>query len=75
MNTLARNVVPFRRPQAPQAKPRQHAVFSADPRHAGLRFARSTSEAFHDAEYAGWLYHYRPTLWRRIVRAVRELTS
>jgi hypothetical protein len=74
MTTLARNVIPLRRPQAPEAKPRQPALFSADPRHAGLRFPRSTAEAFHDAEYACSIFAFsRPPWYVRLVRAVREV--
>jgi hypothetical protein len=70
MNTATRNVVPFpiRRKPVP--------MFSADPRHAGITFPRTASAAFRDAEYAGWFYPSpKRSLWKRIVRAVREVLA
>ncbi len=69
MTAAARNVIPFRRPQEPEQKPR--ALFSADPRCAGIFFPRTASAAFRDCDYAGWLYHYkRPSWWRRLLGAL-----
>lgn len=78
MNTLARNVLPFRRPQAvePTTRPRQPAVFSADPRQAGLRFERTASAAFRDCEYACSIFAFgRPPWYVRLARHVREILS
>lgn len=70
MNTLARNVVPF-----PRVIKRVVPVFSADPRHAGLRFSRTTAEAFRDATYAGWFYPSpKRSLWRRLLSFIGRLS-
>lgn len=66
--TAAARVIPF--PRRPE--PKRPAVFSADPKHAGLRFERTASAAFRDAEYAQWFYPSpRPSLWRRILQVLR----
>lgn len=66
MTAAARNVVPF-----PRTVKRVVPVFSADPRHAGLRFSRTTAEAFRDCDYAGWFYPSpKRSLWRRILQVL-----
>lgn len=68
MTAAARNVIPLRRPQA-EARPRQPALFSADPRLSRLMFPRTSVDAFRGPDYAGWLYHYkRPSWWKRLLR-------
>lgn len=44
-------------------------------KYAGLRFYRTAGEAFKDASYASAIEKPYPSLWRRIVRHIREVMA